>query len=115
MKKSLQCLQQSEQKHNENVDYFFILKIRLCLQQTNSDESLYLDEPDLFSDFDLEEVQRAKGISISTNENVFETPKSDTSSDKGSKVSNSSKVEKEHKKDDIDDEKKDEQEELDLR
>ena len=93
------------------------LENKPLFQLKNSDESLYLDEPDLFSDFDLEEVQRAKGISISTNENVFETPKSDTSSDKGSsKVSNSSKVEKEDKKEEInDDEKKDEQEEVDLR
>ena len=51
-----------------------------------------MDEPDLFSDFDLEEVQRAKGIAI-TSEPVFDTAKSDTSSDKGSK---SSKMDKDH-------------------
>ena len=74
-----------------------------------------MDEPDLFSDFDLEEVQRAKGISI-TNEPVFDTAKSDTSSDKGSK---SSKMDKESEsKRDNDTEHHEEQEhehELELR
>jgi len=91
----------------DHVEYY--------VDNNDEDESLYMDEPDLFSDFDLEEVQRAKGISI-TNEPVFDTAKSDTSSDKGSK---SSKMDKESEsKRDNDTEHHEEQEhehELELR
>ena len=72
-----------------------------------------MDEPDLFSDFDLEEVKEVLGIS-NAKEPIFDTNKSDTSSDKGSKAS-SSKAEKEDKKNDEDEDKKEEPEEVDIR